>query len=553
MTLIEQSQFVVVDVETHKTTAYDGKKLLGVACAVADGTQVISHYFHEDFDELWQVLVGKEIICHNAAFDLRIIEENGCPRVEKFWDTMIMAHLVNENRFSYSLDNLAGIYLKEEKQDMSLIEKAFGGWENIPVNVMGDYACRDAYITMLLWIKLRGELVAQKLDPLWRHCARYTRTLQGVMAVGLPIDWTLLAARSAEARSAMARIEGELGFQPTKRKPLERELFEKHGLPVAYVTSSGKPELDDAALRAYALQYPEVKPLITNVLEYRAYSKANSTWYEGFLKFKTADGRIHPGLKQHGTATGRLSCSEPNLQQLPRNSSRVKKLFLPIDGHVLVEFDYSQIELRLASFYSYKMFDDDTMFNLYREGADVHTATTEMVGAFDQIEDRGEARQVGKTGNFLWIYGGGAERFRNMMWDQYNIAVTLEQAKEWTELFHQNYKGFRRASKYFETQNRTKGQIKMWNGRPRRVNKDMSHIAWNSVVQGGCGQILMHTMNLIDEAKLPSKMCLTVHDSILFHVPVDRVEEQTEVIKELMAQIPSKNFELPFEVDSKVW
>ncbi len=550
MTLVSNSQYVGVDVETHKTSTYDGKVLIGVAVSVAVGVEVFTCYFTENYEELWAALEGKELICHNAAFDLRIIEENGCPTVDKFWDTMIMAHLVNENHMSYSLDSLAMIYLKERKQSMNDFEKFFGGWENIPTQIMADYACRDIYVTHRLWVRLRGELTRQGLDKLWPHAMAYVRTLQHIMSVGVPIDWTLAASMSAESRLEMEQIRKTIGFDPLKRKALESELFERAGLTVAFHSPSGKPVTDDSALRWYSLNHPEVQPLCQSVLRYRNLSKANSTWYEGFTKFRTARGTIHPGLKQHGTVTGRLSCGEPNLQQIPRDASRVKKLFLPMDGHVLVEFDFSQIELRLGSYYSKRMFGDPTMFDLYATGSDVHTNTSEMIGAFDAIENRSEARHVGKTGNFLWLYGGSSERLRAMLWEQYNIRASADQCKEWTAKFHKVYPGFRHASKHFDVQNRTKGYITMWNGRRRRLPQDKSHMAWNSMIQGGCGQILMVGLNKLD--KLDVKTCMTVHDSVWVHVPVDQMDEQVALVQATLSEIPEKLFEMPFPIDYKV-
>lgn len=408
---------------------------------------------------------------------------------------------------------------------------------------MGGYAKIDAELTYRLWVILRGELDKQGLGKVWKHSRDYILTLKSVMEVGIPIDLQLAASMSAEAVEEMRLIESELGFVPSKQKELAKRLFVEFGPSPALLTPTGKPKLDDAALRYYALNHEEVKDLVRKTLRYRNLMKANSTWYQGFQELAGADGSLHPGLKQHGTVTGRLSCARPNLQQLPRDSARVKALFKPLPGHVLLEFDYSQIELRLGSYYAWKMFKDSTMYEAYKEAIDVHSLTAERIGA---------PRQGGKTGNFLWLYGGGAERFRVMMWDQFNIEVTPQEALAWTESFHRTYPGYRKCSMYFMQQAKGQGYVKMWTGRKRHYRRGDKHrTAWNSVDQGGCGQILMVSMNLIQKHRLRSRLCLTVHDSLVFHVPLDRVEEEKEIIISLMKRIPEKFFDMPFEVDCK--
>lgn len=538
-------QFVVVDVETHKTLHYEGKDLLGVAIGWEEaGSLYTAYVLPEETQDLWQWLRGKELICHNAAFDLRILEDNGFVSEVPVWDTMIMAHLIDENRFSYDLDGLAKAYTGFEKLDVKQFEKIYGEWHLIPENIMSKYAQRDAAITYKLWLRLRGALQAKGLEKNWKHAREYILTLKDVMRVGLPIDWQLADALSLEATSEMRQISSRLGFVPSKKKELEAQLFEKYGIEPSVFTPAGAVQVDDAALRYYATKYPETQALIADVLRYRNLMKADGTWYSGFQKVRTPHDRIHPGLKQHGTATGRLSCATPNLQQLPRDASRAKQLFVSDPGHVLMEFDYSQIELRLASYYAQYMFGDSTMYEAYKSDIDVHSLTTESVGATD--------RQVGKTGNFLWVYGGSAKRFRSMMRVQYKIAVSERDAYKWTEGFHRTYPGFRAASEYYTNVASSTGVVKMWSGRRRHFpDRRQAHKAWNSVIQGGCGQILMFSMNLLHKSRLRSRMCNTVHDSIWFMVPEKYMEEECQKIQELMRHIPEKMFKMPFLVDMK--
>lgn len=545
---------VVFDFETAKTETFEGKYPLGVAIGIPHGLDIKTWYIYgDDLALVLPALQGKELIAHNIGFDLEILEQAGVKHHGPIWDTMIMAHLANENRMSYELDHLALMLLKERKADMKPLEKIFVGWEKIPPALMGAYAVQDIVLTYKLFTKLYADLQHQKLLDLWPDAEAYIRTLQQVKRVGLDIDWNLLASLREAAAARIDEIQIELGFDPAKPSQLVDYLFVELGMtPTGTKEKSGRPHTDDAALRELAERNPAHAERIALIQEFRNRSKALSTWYDGFAKRRGATNRLYPGLKQHGTRTGRLSCAEPNLQQLPRDGGRVKKVFVDRAGYRLVEFDYSQIELRVASWYA-KGFDDPRMFDTYTEGADVHTLTAELVGAFNSLENKKEARQVGKTGNFLWIYGGSARRLQSMMWNQYNIHVTLEQAISWTEAFHTNYPGFRRAIRKTAYIAEKQGSIRMWHGRRRRLDSDHAHNAFNAVVQGGCAAVLMKTMNHIREQDLPSLMCNTVHDSIWFYVPEDELDSQIAEITRLMRLIPEEKFGLPFEVDYKLW
>jgi DNA polymerase I-like protein with 3'-5' exonuclease and polymerase domains len=547
---LDKSSRIVVDVETHKTITFEGKTLMGVAFAIPHGIDIITHYIETQYlGTILQELRGKELIFHNAKFDLQILQDNGYEHKGVVWDTMIMAHLVNENRVSFELDQLARIYFNERKMSMNLIEKAFGKWEKIPALIMGEYAEQDVRLTYRLFSRLLSELEKQDLLQLWPDCQDYILALKRMCSVGIDVDWNALQGLSHEAQQQMAAIEKELGFIPSKRKQLEGYLFKQLG-----VKQNGT-SLDDTALREYAAQLGNDTSAIDKILQYRKLQKADSTWYQGFLKRRGPTDRLYPGLKQHGTRTGRLSCSEPNLQQIPRDAERVKRLFLSRPGYKLIEFDYSQIELRVGCRYA-KKFGDDRMYEAYVEDIDVHDLTSQLIKSYDVIENRSEARQVGKTGNFLWIYGGSAVRLQNMLWEQYGIRASLSQCEVWTSKFHQSYPGFKVAGQQSMKAAAKRGFVKYWNGRRRHLASVEAHKAFNSLVQGGCGQVLMNAAIQLDRLQesgaLRSRISNTVHDSIWALVPVDDEEQECELICKTMSSIPERIFDLPFPVDLKV-
>jgi DNA polymerase-1 len=500
-------------------------------------------------------LKDKELIFHNARFDLQILQENGYVHEGIIWDTMIMAHLANENHLSYELDMLSLFILKERKKDLKLIEKIFG-WNNIPVDIMGDYAEQDVALTYKLFTRFYADLDKLNLLGLWPDCAEYIKSLQKMCDVGIDVDWKLLKQLSKEAQARMLEIAQELQFYPTGLNRLKKFLLEDIGVKPIYKVDkkTKKPSItistDDAAIRAYYEQIPDER--LNLVLEYRKLSKADSTWYQGFAKRRGPNNVLHPGLKQHGTRTGRLSCAEPNLQQMPRDSSRVKRLFIDKPGYKLVEVDFSQIELRVGSVYA-KQYGDPLMFNTYVEGADVHDLTARLVGAYERMDNQYEARQCGKQGNFLWIYGGQGGRLQRTMWEGYKIRVSLEDCNAWTDMFHQKYPGFSVAAAKAKYLAESRGYVKYWNGRRRNLHVSEARLAFNSIIQGGCGQILMLAINELYKHNLRSLFCNTVHDSIWAYIPVNSLDEEIERICSILSSIPEKVFGLPFPVDYKIW
>lgn len=568
-TQLRRTGIFVLDVETHKTDTFDGKELMGVAVGIPQGTELVTFYFTpEEFKDVHDLIQGKEMIGFSLMFDLEILEQNGYVHEGFIWDELVMHHLLNENEYNYSLDFLSLRYLKEVKGvrwgekivPIDKIEDIFG-WNNIPFQFMSEYAQQDIRLTYKLWLRDRAKLEEQDLIKLYKASARYVRALQHVVKEGILVDWDLLATMQAEGQEEMAALEELVGFQPSKRKQLDTLLYEEMKLPALSFTQKGQRGQDKEALNRLIDRFPEHAELFNAVLTWRNLAKADSTWYDGFKKRRTASDRIHPGLKQHGTTTGRLSCAEPNLQQIPRERSRVKRLFVDLSEAALVEFDYNAVELRLGSYYAMKLGNDPIMYELFMEGLDPHHATAEVIGAYEQLDDRYAARQVGKTGNFAWIYGVGADTFKGQLYRQFRFNCTLAQAESWKEAFHGAYPGFRRTALAYANYHKRHGYVEMWNRRRARIidvgtdGKIKHHIAFNRVVQGGCGQILMQSTIMLSEAikrgEIDARICNSVHDSLWFYIEPDKLEKVTGQIIEIMETSPSKRFGIPFSVEAK--
>jgi len=561
---LDEVDTIVLDVETHNTQTYTGKKLMGVAIGIPAGLGCNTYYILPEDLHLYKARLSQvDIIAHNVLFDSEIMQQNGVPLNGKWWDTLTMAHINNENEFNFGLDFLCKKYIGRGKTDMKAIIEVFG-WNNIPTNIMSQYAQNDADITWGLYLHLASKLAEQDLMKVYNTYVEYLKATRWIQSGGIVVDWSLVERKRDEAELRLKQIRfKELRFDPGKRSAVDDFLYNQLKLPILRRSAkSRKPQTDVAVLQTLRRRYPEHNPVLDLILEYRNVQKANGNWYAGYLKYKDDTGLIHPNFKVHGTKTGRLSCESPNLQQIPRDYGRVKCLFgdNPSAGEVLVELDYSQIELRVAAYYS-MLRGDDTMYKLYEAGEDVHTKTTEMVGAFNQIPDKKEARQVGKTGNFLWIYGGGAAKMRSQLFQLFGFRSSVEQCQEWGAKFHEAYPGFRLCLHHAEQLHKSKQYIKLWNGRRRRIRERgdygvKHHIAFNSQVQGGCGQLLMYALIRIHKAyeagELQSRVVNTVHDSIWVYVPKDHFDEEVAELTRLMRMTPEKVFKLPFEVDTKV-
>jgi len=581
---LENTDLVVLDVETHITQTFTGKTLMGVALGIPRGLSVDRYYvLPDDLHRYKHRLSELEIVAHNVLFDAEIMKQNDCPLNGFWWDTMTMAHINNENEFSYKLDALCKKYIGRGKTSMKELEEAFGGWNNIPNALMGEYAKNDADITWSLFLHLTSKLAEQGLADLYKHYQEYLRAASWIQAGGIVVDWEKVQEKRDETEQELKILHyKKLRYDPAKRSVLDDRLYKQLKLPIIQRNKQpvdkatgkplrnkdgsvrlGTPKTDVAVLQRLRERFPQHEEELTNVLRYRNLQKANGNWYAGYQQYQDDTGLLHPNFKVHGTKTGRLSCEAPNLQQIPRDYGRVKCLFRdsPSTSEVLVELDYSQIELRVAAYYS-KLRGDPTMYNIYEQGEDVHTRSTELVGAFDQIADRKEARQVGKTGNFLWIYGGGAETMSTQLFRQFGFRSTVDQCQEWTNRFHEAYPGFQACIGHAQRLHQRDGYVTFWNGRRRRIRELDKHgrrahrKAFNSRVQGGCGQLLMYGLIRLHKAStagtIRSRVVNTVHDSIWAYVPVDNFDYEIAEMTRLLRLTPEKVFKLPFEIDAKV-
>lgn len=491
---------------------------------------------------------GGWLIFHNAKFDLVSLKTAGIDYTGKFYDTMLMCHLLDENLFSKSLDACVRKYLpgQDSKKNTVAFDTIikYLGWGGISYDDMREYAEWDAYITYLLFEARWDAFCSENLHDVWDEKQRFMRVVIKMESRGIRLDKSISLAEAQRGTTRLEELTKELKINPNSGKDLERILIKELGLPIIKTTKSGKPSFDKEAMEVYdQILERQESDLAKRVKEYRGWSKTVSSNYRAYLRLVSPDGRLRPNYKLHGTRTGRLSCEDPNLQQIPRSSEndwngKLKLAFVANIEYELWEFDFSQLELRLGTAYA----NETTLKQVFAEGRDIFT---EMSG------DLGFSRQDTKTLVYSIQYGAGIRRISHV------FGVSEDRAKQIKARYQATYPGFVKIENLAKSKCRSLGKIKLWSGRFRHFfdKQNDAHKAFNSVIQGGAADIMERQMVRLFEAFDDDKLCkmlLTVHDSVVWEIHKDHAERLVPLIKEMMADV-QPDFEVKFAVEAKQW
>lgn len=556
------ADYVAIDTESDAKDLRDGTgRTMGLSAAFRLGTfPVFRAYFpirHFDWNydservaKLTEVVTNLDhVIFHNAKHDIVALDNLGMPYHNKFSDTMLMAHLVNENSFSKGLDwqakNILEIPGKDRSHEMDLFIKAFG-WGMSPSWMIEEYAAHDAYLTLLLFEHYAPIFNQEISAHEWEVRQRFVRLIIKMESRGIRIDKELIREELAIGNNRMTEIVAELDLDEDTLGPkaLERILIDELKLPVYETTRTGKTSFNRKAME----QYEEVlskkdNPTAKLVLEYRGYQKTCSSNYEAYLKLVSPDGRVRPNYKLHGTVTGRLSCSDPNLQQIPRVSDKpwngnLKAAFIPSDGYSLYEADYAQLELRLGAAYA----EEEELLQAFKDGRDVFTEMALRLGM---------SRQDTKTLVYSLQYGAGINRISSV------FGISAEDAAQIRDNYYETYPGFRSVTRRASLTARRKGKVKLWTGRYRHFDDpaNQDYRAFNSVVQGGAADVVMYAMLRLNEAVDGDscRMLLQVHDSVVFEIKDGMEDIYIPMIKEVMKDNRQPFPGLAYDVEVKKW
>ena len=562
--LASKAPYIAVDTESNGEEIRDGRGFCqGLSIAVpAPGMGPLSEYFgfRHLRDNLPQHYLFKlkdlienhpALIFHNAKYDLVSLATLGIHAEGKFYDTMIMAHLLDENgpNTGKSLDSLGKFYLNDEgKKKSKAFKAAIGilGWAGTPPATMREYAAYDTDLTLRLFEHLKPKWEAEELEDMWEHKQQIIRLVAKMECTGVLVDLELCKRELETGINRMAEIAKELGYDKLGPKALNDLLIEKLKLPVVKRSEkTGKPSFDKFAMEEYDVMLEASKnPTADLVAEYRGWQKATSSYYKAYIEKVSPDGRLRPNFHFHRTTTGRLSCSDPNLQQIPRTSDKpwngnLKSALVPTPGYRLWEADYSQLELRLATAYA----DQKILKEIFNEGRDVFTEMSEELGI---------PRQDCKTLTYTIQYGGGIKRIKDV------FGVSEERAAELRdEIFFGKYPEFKKINSMAQSRCKAQGYIKLWSGRRRHFAnpREDAHKAFNSVIQGGGADIVERSMVRAYKAIGDTDDCrllLQVHDSIVFEVKEGLEEKYHPIIREAMTNI-EPDFGVKFAVDIHEW
>lgn len=562
-TLAREAEILAVDTETTVGgDVRDGRDYaMGVSIAFRfPGMGLLTNYFpfrHSAGPNLDKAILQqladllenhKLLVFHNAKFDLVSLKTLGINIRGRFYDTMLMAHMVNENIpiGGKGLDTLSKHYLndpgKRKSEDFVALVRALG-WNRVPSKYMHEYAAYDTELTLRLWEYLQLEWDAQDLEPLWNKETDFIRLLIKMEDRGVRINQTLVEGELDRGQARMAAIQEELELNPSSPTDLYKLLIEELNLPVVKKTPGGKVSFDKQAMVEYEAMLAAMDDdRASLILEYRGYQKTISSNYKPYRDLLSPDGRLRPNYKMHGTVTGRLSCEKPNLQQIPRVSDKpwngsLKRAFIAEPGFTLWEADYSQLELRLAAAYA----KESELLEVFNSGRDVFTEMAKRLGF---------TRHDTKTLTYTIQYGGGASRISNV------FGVSLARAGEIKDEYFSTYPGFRKMSNNAATKCRRQGFLRLWSNRRRHFfdPQNEAHKAFNSVIQGGAAEIVKHTMlRLAKEVDSDDcRMLLQIHDSIVWEVKQGMEDHYIPLIKKVMEDV-TPDFGVHFAVSIKKW
>lgn len=490
-----------------------------------------------------------KLVMHNAKHDLEVLEAEGFNYQGDFVDTMIACHLINENfPFSKDLSSCVMHYVSKDlkKKDDKYFDFLVShfGWPNIPHDSMQPYNEHDAFLALKLYLKIRKKFEDEVPRGYWNHKKDFMDVVRAMERRGVAVDVTFCKEMIKVGEDEMAEIREKLkGFNPGSPKDLKALFIDKLGLPVVKVSKkTGEPSFDKEAMEEYERLLEKTDdPTALLVLAYRGWQKTVSSNYRSYLEKLSFDGRLRPNYKLHGTKTGRMSCSDPNLQQIPRSSTKpwngnLKQAFVAAPGYELWEFDYSQLELRLATAYA----KESSLANVFNEGRDIFS---------EMAVGLGMSRQDTKTFVYATQYGAGVERL------MHTLKTSERKVQQIRQNYRDTYPGFVQVSNRASRLCKATGKVQLWSGRYRHFwsKYDDAHKAFNSVCQGGAADIVESVMVRLHKKLGQTEECrilLTVHDSIVFEIRKEVVAEYTELIKEIMEDV-QPDFGVKFAVEGK--
>ena len=572
---IKAAELIAVDTETTSLD-YMIADLVGISVAVEPGEAAYIPFGHDYLgvpEQLSRELVLAAVkplledpdikkVGQNLKYDMSIFAQHGIALQGIEFDTMLESYVLDSVATRHDMDSLAEKYLGEQTIKFADVAGKGAGqltFNQIALEIAGPYAAEDADITLrlhqVLWPQVLAHTSLGKVFtdielPLVPVLSRIERT-------GALVDDTLLFQQSRELALRLAELEREAWdlagqeFNLASPKQLGDILFTKLEIPILKKTAKGAPSTKEEVLQELALDYPLPKVLI----EHRGLAKLKSTYTDKLpVMINRRTKRIHTSYNQSGTATGRLSSSDPNLQNIPvRNAEgrRVRQAFIPAEGSKMVAADYSQIELRIMAHLS----EDPSLLAAFAAGQDIHRATAAEVFSTHPEQVTIDQRRSAKAINFGLIYGMSAFGLAK----QLNIG--RKQAAEYIDTYFDRYPGVLNYMNSVRSSAAEAGYVETYFGRRLYLPEINSRngmrrqaaerTAINAPMQGTAADIIKLAMISVDDwlqnSDLRSVMIMQVHDELVLEVPGDELQVVSEGLRQRMES--AATLKVPLLVD----
>jgi len=572
---LQQADLVALDTETTSLD-YMQAEVVGLSVAVTPGEAAyipVAHDYPGAPDQLPRDEVLEKMrafleddaqakVGHHLKYDAHVLARHGIALRGMKYDSMLESYVLNSVATRHDMDSTARYYLGRETihfEDVAGKGAKQLSFNQIDLDTAAPYAAEDADITLQLHLTIREKLEA--IDTLRAVYDDIEQPLVPVLLAmeetGVLIDRKMLSKQSTELAKKMATLETQAHelaggpFNLGSPKQLQQILFEQLELPVIRKTPKGQPSTAEDVLVELADDYdlPRV------ILDYRSMAKLKSTYTDKLpLQIDARTGRVHTSYHQAVAATGRLSSTDPNLQNIPirtEEGRRIRQAFIAPEGHVLLAADYSQIELRIMAHLS----GDEGLLSAFRDDLDVHSATAAEVFETPLADVSSDQRRSAKAINFGLMYGMSAFGLAKQ------LGVARGEAQEYINLYFDRYPGVKNFMDNIREQARENGYVETVFGRrlylpeinarnaQRRQYAERSAI--NAPMQGTAADIIKKAMltvsDWLGDGKDSCRMIMQVHDELVFEVADTRVDDVRDRVTELMCN--AAKLAVPLKVD----
>ncbi len=559
---IRSASKVVFDCETTSLNVRKAE-LVGISLCVDDSESWYIPVFHKNEEQdvvenqiplaavqdfLVPIMNSSEIlkIAHNLKYDYSVLQNTlECEIQGPFFDTMVAAYLVDPSRRSYKLDVLS---LEMGFKMTSFTEVVAGdkredSFAYVPLEKAKNYSCEDVFACFQLYEKYRAEMQELDVEELFETIEMpIVPILADMENRGICVDDSVLAelshdfnAKIGELEKTIYELAGE-EFNINSPKQLGAILFEKLELPYGRKTKTGY-STDVKVLEKLAVKHP----LPAKILEYRTLAKLQSTYVEKLGALRDAEtGKVYTSFNQTVTATGRLSSSNPNLQNIPVRSedgNRIRRAFIPQPGMVFLAADYSQIDLRVLAHYS----EDEALTRAFCQGLDVHESTAREIFS-NPLFVSPDMRRVAKSINFGIVYGMSSFGLAGQ------LGISRKDAQTFIDRYFRLYTGVKkfmvdiveqaRVDEFVTTLCKRRRNLPEINAKNKNQREFAERIALNTPIQGTAADIIKLAMirveRVLKEKSLQARLLLQIHDELVFELPESELEETRVLVQEAM-------------------